>query len=219
MSAPAHTVAARPPATRPFFAEFVEGRRGEILDAALAVFAEKGYEGGTMRDIATRVGVTEPALYRYFSGKQELFGTLLDCAGERLRTEALDLIDTLRPEAVRESLLAALEDRREALRRYAPMMRTMFVAASHDDASMRVLRTTVVLPVVARVSEVVRDADEHFGIERTDEQRAAVTRPFLSLFVGTVVTSLLLEDTPDIQVVDAMLRVMGWESEEPGHRR
>ena len=36
-------------------------------------------------------------------------------------------------------------------------------------------------------------------------------RAFMSLFVGTVVTSLILQDTPDEQVVDAMLRVMSWE--------
>ena len=51
-----------PPEPYRYFEDFVEGRRGEILDAALAVFGEKGYEAGTMREIARRVGVTEPAI-------------------------------------------------------------------------------------------------------------------------------------------------------------
>jgi len=198
--------------TQPFFGEFIEGRRGEILDAALAVFAEKGYGAGTMRDIAARVGVTEPALYRYFSGKQELFGTLIETAGGRIRSEALELIDTIRPEAMRASLLVALDDRRAALRRYAPLMRTMLVAASHDEESLRVLRTTIVYPVIGRVAQLVRTVDAHFGLERSDDQRARALRAFVSLFVGTVVTSLVLEDSPDAEVVDAMLRVMGWDS-------
>ena len=181
--------------------------------AALAVFAERGFEGGTMRDIAARVGVTEPALYRYFSGKQELFATLVQTAGGRIRSEALDLIGTVRPEAMRESLLVALEDRRTALRRYAPLLRTVLVAASHDEESMRVLRGTVVLPVVARVGVLVREADSHFGLERSEQQRAEAMRALVSLFVGTIVTSLVFQDSPDDQVVDAMLRVMGWEEE------
>ena len=198
--------------TQPFFGEFIEGRRGEILDAALAVFAEKGYGAGTMRDIAARVGVTEPALYRYFSGKQVLFGTLIETAGGRIRSEALELIDTIRPEAMRASLLVAIDDRRAALRRYAPLMRTMLVAASHDEESLRVLRTTIVYPVIGRVAQLVRTVDTHFGLERSDDQRAQALRAFVSLFVGTIVTSLVLEDSPDAEVVDAMLRVMGWDA-------
>jgi AcrR family transcriptional regulator len=195
---------------QPFFAEFIEGRRGQILDAAVDVFSRKGYEGGTMHEIAAMVGVTEPALYRHFASKHDLFATLLETAGGRIRSEAVDLVGRIRPYAIRDSLLAALDDRREALRRYAPVMRTMVVAASHDEDSMRVLRATVVLPIITHVAIVVRDVDVHFGLDRSDEQRADATRAFASLFVGTVVTSLVLGDSPDSQVVDAMLRVMGW---------
>ncbi len=48
-------------------------RRREILIAAEEVFARKGYRGTTMGDVAHAVGVTQPALYRYFASKQELF--------------------------------------------------------------------------------------------------------------------------------------------------
>jgi AcrR family transcriptional regulator len=209
MSAPAPTRDAGP-----FFAGFIEGRKGEILDAALGVFAEKGYEGGTMRDIATRVGVTEPALYRHFGSKQELFETLITAAGERMRDEAFDLLDRIRPQAMRESLLSALDDRRTALRRYAPMMRTLVVAASYDERSLTVLRETVAFPVAARVATVARSVDACFGLRRSEAERGQALRAFISLFVGTVVTSLVLEDTPDAHVVDAMLRVMGWSPDE-----
>ena len=50
-----------------------EERRQEIMDTAMRVFAEKGYEQTTMRDIASAVGVVPGLCYRYFESKQVLF--------------------------------------------------------------------------------------------------------------------------------------------------
>ncbi len=51
--------------------------RQAILDAALDLFAEKGYFGTSLRDVAAIVGVRESALYNYFAGKEALFDALL----------------------------------------------------------------------------------------------------------------------------------------------
>jgi AcrR family transcriptional regulator len=47
--------------------------RQALLDAALGLFAEKGYYGTSLRDIARHVGVRESALYNYFPSKESLF--------------------------------------------------------------------------------------------------------------------------------------------------
>jgi TetR/AcrR family transcriptional regulator, biofilm operon repressor len=51
--------------------------RQAILDAALDLFAEKGFFGTSLRDVATTVGVRESALYNYFAGKDALFEAIL----------------------------------------------------------------------------------------------------------------------------------------------
>jgi AcrR family transcriptional regulator len=51
--------------------------RQAILDAALSLFADKGYFGTTLRDVASAVGVRESALYNYFPGKEALFEAIL----------------------------------------------------------------------------------------------------------------------------------------------
>jgi DNA-binding transcriptional regulator YbjK len=48
-------------------------RPGEILDAARVVFAEKGFMGTRMADIATIAGVTKGTIYLYFPNKEFLF--------------------------------------------------------------------------------------------------------------------------------------------------
>jgi len=53
-----------------------QARPGEILDAALKVFAEKGFAAARMEDIAARAGVTKGTIYLYFSSKEEVFKSL-----------------------------------------------------------------------------------------------------------------------------------------------
>ena len=60
-------------------------RREVIEQAALAVFAERGYHGASIDEIARRAGVTPPVIYDHFAGKLALHRRLL----ERTRDELL----------------------------------------------------------------------------------------------------------------------------------
>jgi TetR/AcrR family transcriptional regulator, repressor of fatR-cypB operon len=56
-----------------------QARRQAILDAALAVFAEKGYEGATLDEVAERAEFGKGTLYNYFpGGKEAILFALLD---------------------------------------------------------------------------------------------------------------------------------------------
>src|SRR5690349_17299210 len=65
--------------------------RQAILDAALDLFADKGFFGTSLRDIATAVGVRESALYNYFPSKDALFEELI-VSGQEEKTERLQAI-------------------------------------------------------------------------------------------------------------------------------
>ena len=49
-----------------------------ILDEALTLFAEKGYDGTSMDLIAERVGIKGPSLYKHYKGKEEILNVLID---------------------------------------------------------------------------------------------------------------------------------------------
>ena len=55
-------------------------RPGEIVQAALAVFAERGFAAARLDEIAARAGVSKGALYLYFETKEEIFRAVVDQA-------------------------------------------------------------------------------------------------------------------------------------------
>ncbi|GAA1365036.1 TetR/AcrR family transcriptional regulator [Arthrobacter rhombi] len=59
-------------------------REQTILDAAAAAFAERGFHGVSMDELGRRAGLSGPALYRSFSGKDEILATLLNEAMDEL---------------------------------------------------------------------------------------------------------------------------------------
>jgi AcrR family transcriptional regulator len=80
-------------------------RREEIIDAALAVLAEGGLQGLTLRRVSEQVMISEPAIYRHFRGKGELLEAVLQRAEEEFA-------------ACFEPLAEAEEDRYGAVRRF-----------------------------------------------------------------------------------------------------
>jgi AcrR family transcriptional regulator len=64
-----------------------ERRRPQVLDAALALFLEHGYDGASMQAVADRAGVTKPVVYACFASKDELFRALLAREEERILGE------------------------------------------------------------------------------------------------------------------------------------
>lgn len=64
-----------------------------ILDAAAELFYEKGFHGTSVDQLGARAGVSGPALYRHFSGKDEILATLFNEAMDELAhaTDAHDV--------------------------------------------------------------------------------------------------------------------------------
>jgi AcrR family transcriptional regulator len=93
----------------------VEARRDQILNAAWACFAEKGYRGTTMQDIGAAAGMSAAAIYLYFESKEAVLNAINQLSqemGRRLVSEALssddDPIGALR--VIGAAMLSVFED-------------------------------------------------------------------------------------------------------------
>ncbi|MFE7135667.1 TetR family transcriptional regulator [Streptomyces sp. NPDC057638] len=63
-------------------------RREQLLDIGRTLFAEKGFEGTSVEEIAAKAGVSKPVVYEHFGGKEGLYAVVVD----REMRQLLDLV-------------------------------------------------------------------------------------------------------------------------------
>jgi AcrR family transcriptional regulator len=60
-------------------------RRHAIIEAAVRLFSERGFQGVTTRELASSVGVTEPVLYQHFPSKRDLYYAIIEWKMEQTK--------------------------------------------------------------------------------------------------------------------------------------
>lgn len=69
-------------------------RRRQLLDVACDAFAERGFHGTVMDDLALAAGITKPVFYQHFPSKRALFVAVLEDVGNRLLVVLRDATST-----------------------------------------------------------------------------------------------------------------------------
>lgn len=84
-----------------------ERRREQIADAAVALFAQRGYVNTTIEDISNKVGVGKGLIYRYYKDKQDVLFHSLCAVLEKYKKENVPaLLETLGPLAALKKILS-----------------------------------------------------------------------------------------------------------------
>jgi AcrR family transcriptional regulator len=66
----------------------IRGRKSDVLEAAAALFADRGYSAISVDEIGERAGITGPGIYNHFDGKEALLAAVILNAAERLAQAA-----------------------------------------------------------------------------------------------------------------------------------
>ncbi|MGZ3298327.1 MAG: TetR/AcrR family transcriptional regulator, partial [Asticcacaulis sp.] len=129
-------------------AQSKERNRQKILESAMTLFRERGYEAATLRDIASGAGLSTGALFANFTDKTEIFLTVIEEENARVIQTMIDAHDAALPLVAR--LKKQLMEGFEAARANARLILSAFVMRwSHNEAG---------LTEVARLSDMVRVA-------------------------------------------------------------
>ena len=137
--------------------EQAEETRAKVLDAAGALFEERGYEGASIAAIATAAGVSQETIYARFGNKRALLGELVARAVRGADPRPV-------PEQAGPRSLAAASDQREQLR-----LLTADIADRLERAA-----PLVALAGAARADPELAELLQHLHGERLSNLRVAV---------------------------------------------
>ena len=148
-----------------------EGTRGKILDAALDVFAQKGYHDASVDEIVEQSGTSKGSVYFHFPNKQKLFLALLDKFADLLERRILDAIST-EPTPVRR-VSAALEAFMRTFSKYRPFAKILLIQAVGLGAAFEEKRLQVYDRFAALVKTYLDQAIREGDIPPVDTNIAA----------------------------------------------
>jgi len=106
-----------------------------ILTVALKLFSEKGYDGVGIRDISKEIGIRESALYKHYSGKKDIFDSILKDINRRYQEEVSTFIP---PECV-ANILSEESDVREELFHISVTMFQFYLKTEYGSQLRRML--------------------------------------------------------------------------------
>ena len=89
-------------------------RREQLLDVGRRLFAEKGFEGTSVEEIAAKAGVSKPVVYEHFGGKEGLYAVVVDREMQRLLDLVTGALSGGHPRELLEQAALALLDYVEA---------------------------------------------------------------------------------------------------------
>jgi len=83
--------------------------RERVLDAAMAAFGERGYEGASMSAIAREAGVTKSVIYDHFASKAELHKALVEHQARELHASVSEAVEAKAGEKAEKRLRAGVD--------------------------------------------------------------------------------------------------------------
>jgi AcrR family transcriptional regulator len=150
-------------------------RRAAILDAALGVFAERGYHAASIDEIAREAGVSKALIYEHFASKQALWASLLDAQVAEIFRRLAAGAATAQPGEVRlragvDAFLTFVEERRGAWRMLFREAADPEVMAFLDRVRSQVAGVVAALIAAEPATASEGEADPEQAIEMLAEQ-------------------------------------------------
>ena len=162
--------------------------RDIILDEALSLFAENGYDGTSVEEIAEKVGIKAPSLYNHFKGKEDILNALIDMSEARYEEFfGSDQHIGRLPESKDEFIQTAIQK----------------VSFTMNDPMIRKMRKFL-------VREQFRN--ERFAAITTKHQLNGIQGMYTKIIEGMMSMGLFKEDDPELLATEVTAPVALWIS-------
>lgn len=199
--------------------EHLDARRRQIIDGAIRCFARGGFHATSMQDVLREAGLSAGAVYRYFSGKEELIAAIVDEVFSGIRSAFEDAVKQSPPplpdELLGQVLKIVLNGRvgggsiefpRLIVQVWAETLRSEELAAPLRQGF------TELRGAWAKVVDAYREA----GIMSDDVPADHVARTMMALAQGFIAQRALFGDARVEQLEDGLRALMRMEVPEIG---
>ena len=177
-------------------------RREQLIEIARGLFAERGYDGASVEEIASRAAVSKPVVYEHFGGKEGLYAVVVD-------REVRHLLDMMRAaltsghprELLEQAACSLLDYIEESSDGFRILVRDSPIGSSTGSF------VSIISDVATRVEHILAD---EFKARGFDPKAAPMYAQMLVGMVGTTGQWWLDARKPPKQVVAAHLVNLAW---------
>jgi len=200
--------------------EEISKRQWDILDAAIKIFAEKGYEGGRTSDIAKEANISEGTIFRYFKTKKDLLvGLLLPLVVKFFKPLMFKSVEKIMDNEKNESINVVLKklmlDRMALIKKNAPLVKTVLVESIYHPELLTPLQKDLAPKMIPLIDKFFLENIEKGNFRDIDPR--LMTRSLVSLLAGFLILSNSLPevfkaegDEKDIEkLVDLLINGIG----------
>ncbi|NME80042.1 TetR/AcrR family transcriptional regulator [Rhodococcus sp. 105337] len=177
-------------------------RREQLIEIGRALFAERGYDGASIEEIAQRAQVSKPVVYEHFGGKEGLYAVVVDREMTVLMSMVTESLtrnrSRVRVERAALALLTYIEERTDGFR---ILVRDSPVAAEEGTYS------SLLNEAMRQVGQLLAGDFSRRGL---NPELAPLYAQALVGMVATTATWWLDERTPSKEVVAAHLVNLCW---------
>jgi AcrR family transcriptional regulator len=188
---------------------YLDARRAQILEAAIACFAREGFHRATIQDIVEQSGLSPGAIYNYFESKEEIIEAIAD---ERHAKERALIAHAQEPSSVAEGLeqlrkafFAPLSDPKERRRRRVGIQ--LWAEAQRSPRIHRIVRRGVD-DTRRQLGALIAKAQRRGEIPR-ELEADALARMMIAVFQGFVLQiewDAKARIEPYVEVLDLCMR-------------
>ncbi|MGI6406629.1 MAG: TetR/AcrR family transcriptional regulator [Syntrophaceticus sp.] len=128
----------------------------KIIDAAIKVFSEKGFEGSTTCEIAREAGVAEGTIFRHFSTKKGILqGILLQVVENYQLLDILEPLVEMIEKGDGQSKIPAIITQLEEVMEQVPLLKLLFYEAQFHPEIQEMMVEKIVTPILDRIKNSI----------------------------------------------------------------
>jgi AcrR family transcriptional regulator len=177
-------------------------RREQLIEISRGLFAERGFDGTSVEEIAARAEVSKPVVYEHFGGKEGIYAVVVDREVRRLLTMVQDALTAGHPRMLLEQAALALLD---YIEQSSDGFRILVRDSPIGSASGSFV--SIISDIASRVEHILAAEFESRGF---DPEGAPMYAQMLVGMVGTTGQWWLDARQPSKEVVAAHLVNLAW---------